>query len=77
MSEGQWYYCLDHKTVEPYMACKSESRLGPYATPDEAANALEIVAERNKEWEEDPRFNDEDEDEADDDDYEGWGPFKH
>lgn len=76
MSEGQWYYCLDHKTVEPYMACKSESRLGPYATPEEAANALEIVAERNKEWEEDPRFNDEDEDEGEDD-YEGWGPFKH
>ena len=28
MAEGEWFYCLKHKTVEPYDACKSESRLG-------------------------------------------------
>ena len=36
MAQGEWYYCLDHHTVEPYEACKSESRLGPYATAAEA-----------------------------------------
>jgi hypothetical protein len=66
MAQGQWYYCLDHHAVEPYEACKSETRLGPYATPAEAANALQRVAQRNEDWENDPRFNDdEDEDKRD------------
>ncbi len=58
MAAGEWYYCLDHHTVEPYEACKSESRLGPYATPADAANALQRVSQRNDDWENDPRFND-------------------
>lgn len=81
MTEGQWYYCLKHRTVEPYDACKAEDRLGPYATREDAEHALEIAAERNKDWDEDPRFNDEAEVEGDIDecnkDSEGWGPFKH
>lgn len=62
MADGQWYWCLKHHAVEPYEGCKSEDRLGPYATQAEAARALEKVAERNEEWEHDPRFNDLDED---------------
>ena len=58
MAQGDWYYCLDHHAVEPYEGCKSATRLGPYATPADAANALEKVAERNEDWENDPRFND-------------------
>jgi len=58
MADGEWYYCLDHHAVEPYDGCKSENRLGPYATPADAAHALERVAERNEDWDNDPRFND-------------------
>lgn len=72
---GAWYYCLDHHTVEPYDGCRSLTRLGPYPTPQDAAHALDRVAERNDAWETDPRFNDPD-DEADEDDAKGWGPFR-
>lgn len=75
MAEGEWYYCLLHHTVEPYEGCRSDDRLGPYPTRAEAEQALQHVSERNEEWETDPRFNDPDE-EADDEDTEGWGPFK-
>lgn len=61
MAQGDWYYCLDHHTVEPYEACKSETRLGPYHTAADAAHALETVATRNEAWENDPRFDDDDE----------------
>jgi len=72
MAQGEWYYCLDHHTVEPYEGCKSESRLGPYATAADAARALEKAATRNVDWENDPRFNDDlDEEEKDKD----AGPF--
>lgn len=50
MSDGEWYYCLIHHAVEPYDGCKSEDRLGPYATYADAANALEKVKERNEQW---------------------------
>lgn len=77
---SEWYYCLKHKTVEPYAACKAEDRLGPYASPEAAAAALQHAAERNEVWDTDPRFNDPDEDEdGEDEDQEkgeGWGPFR-
>ena len=56
----QWYYCLDHKRVEPHNGCRAEVRLGPYDTRAEAARALEKVEERNAEWDNDPAWNDED-----------------
>jgi hypothetical protein len=47
----QWWYCLRHNTVEDHnTACAGKDLLGPYATREEAANALERVRERNKEW---------------------------
>lgn len=49
-NEGKWFYCLTHKTVEPYEACKAVNRLGPYDTREEAERALEQVAERNEKW---------------------------
>ncbi len=58
MADGQWYWCLTHKKVEPYGACKAADRLGPYATADEAAGALDEVAKRNEQWDNDPRFDD-------------------
>ncbi|HEV8055549.1 MAG TPA: hypothetical protein VGP51_03590 [Nocardioidaceae bacterium] len=58
MSE-QWYYCLEHHSVESEDGCKAADRLGPYASQAEAARALEKVQERNEAWDEDPAWNDE------------------
>lgn len=59
MADGQWYWCLKHQAVEPYEGCKSEDRLGPYATREEAAQALERVQQRNDQWDrEDEDFGD-------------------
>lgn len=76
MVEGQWYWCLTHKAVEPYEACKSIDRLGPYATREDAAAALATVTRRNDEWEHDPRFDDDDDgDPRTHDDRDHVGPF--
>ena len=48
--ENQWYWCLKHTAVEPWDGCRSEDRLGPYATRDEAGRALETVQQRNEQW---------------------------
>ena len=72
MADGEWYWCLQHHAVEPYDGCRSEERLGPYATQAEASQALEKVAARNKEFDHDPRFNDLDENGEPEG---GWGPF--
>ena len=49
--DQQWWFCLKHMTVEPAdTACPGKDRLGPYATRQEAAGALEKVRERNQEW---------------------------
>jgi hypothetical protein len=59
MADGQWWYCLQHKTVEADDAgCKAVDRLGPYASREEAASALQRVAERNDAWDNDPKWND-------------------
>jgi hypothetical protein len=50
-TELRWWYCLKHHTVEPYDSdCPGKDRLGPYATREEAARALETVQRRNEEW---------------------------
>ncbi|WOP17574.1 hypothetical protein [Raineyella sp. LH-20] len=65
--EDTWWYCMKHHAVERYEGCRSADRLGPYSTRDEAVHALERVQERNEAWDEDPRWNDEeDEDERGD-----------
>ncbi len=73
MAEGEWYWCLRHHAVEPYDGCRSEERLGPYATQADASQALAKVAERNKQYDHDPRFVDLDENGEPED---GWMPFK-
>jgi hypothetical protein len=57
-AENEYYYCLKHRAVEPWDGCKSTSRLGPYATRQEAQAALERVAARNEAWDHDPKWND-------------------
>jgi hypothetical protein len=51
MNEDQsWWYCLTHQTVEHGAGCPNKERLGPFATKDEAAHALDTVRRRNQEW---------------------------
>jgi hypothetical protein len=52
--DDRWYYCLDHKTVEPYEGCRAEVRIGPFPTREEAEQALDTVARRNEQWDNDP-----------------------
>ncbi len=55
---AQYYYCLDHQTVETEEGCRSADRLGPYPTQEEAQQALAKVQERNEQWDNDPKWND-------------------
>ncbi|WP_030545139.1 hypothetical protein [Streptomyces albus] len=55
---GEWYYCLKHGKVEEGPECPAKDRMGPYATRPEAEHAMETAAERNAEWETDPRWHD-------------------
>jgi hypothetical protein len=45
-----WWYCLKDHRVEQEPTCPGRDRLGPYATREEAENALETVRRRNEEW---------------------------
>jgi hypothetical protein len=60
MPADGWYYCLTHHTVEPLEGCKAADRLGPYPTYEDAANALQRVAERNQAWDDEDEKDDED-----------------
>ncbi|MBD3010812.1 MULTISPECIES: hypothetical protein [unclassified Streptomyces] len=55
---GEWYYCIRHQKVEEGPECRAADRLGPYASPAEAARAMETARERNEEWRNDPRWRD-------------------
>ena len=66
----QFWYCIKHHAVEmPGSMCPVIDRLeeehevihdvlGPYATADEAANALAKAQQRNQEWDSDPNWDD-------------------
>ncbi len=54
----RYYFCVKHHTVEGAEGCPARDRLGPYDTEAEAARALEKVAERNEEWDNDPNWKD-------------------
>lgn len=55
---GEWYYCLRHGQVEEGPQCRAADRMGPYATREEAAHAMEQAADRERDWQNDPRWND-------------------
>ena len=55
---GEWYYCLKHRKVEEGPECPALDRFGPYGTRIEAEQAMETAAERNADWETDPRWRD-------------------
>ncbi len=54
----KYYFCLKHHAVEGKKGCTASQRLGPYDSEEEAARALEKVAERNEAWDNDPNWND-------------------
>jgi hypothetical protein len=56
--DEKWYYCLEHRAVEPRSGCRDAVRLGPYPTPDAAAEALDTVERRNRAWDNDPDWDD-------------------
>ncbi|OIV37914.1 hypothetical protein BIV57_08655 [Mangrovactinospora gilvigrisea] len=47
---GEWYYCVRHHKVEEGPECRAADRLGPYASREEAAHALETAEKRNEAW---------------------------
>jgi hypothetical protein len=55
---AEYYYCLEHQTVEEAEGCRAENRLGPYESRDDAQRALAKVQERNEAWDNDPKWND-------------------
>jgi hypothetical protein len=50
--QSRWY-CLTHRTVEHGPGCPNKERLGPFATEQEAAHALDKVRQRNEDWDKD------------------------
>lgn len=57
---GEWFYCLKHQTVEEGPQCPARERLGPYPDRSQAERAMETARERNEEWRNDPRWQDDD-----------------
>ncbi|NHC12511.1 hypothetical protein [Motilibacter deserti] len=55
---AEYWYCLRHQSVETEQVCPGSERMGPYATRQEAENALASAAERTEAWDNDPRWND-------------------
>lgn len=58
MADPKFYYCTKHDRVEGEEGCRAADRLGPYDSEAEAGRALQIAAERTKEWDNDPDWND-------------------
>ena len=50
--QGQWWFCTKHMRAESAdtTTCAGKDLLGPYATKEEAAHALDKVKERNAAW---------------------------
>ena len=42
----EYFWCLKHHTVETADDCKAADHLGPYPSPQSAAEALDTVAAR-------------------------------
>lgn len=45
-----YWWCLHHATVEGEDGCPHAERLGPYASADEAADALLRAQQRTDAW---------------------------
>ncbi len=47
---GTFWYCEDHRTVEPFAGCGSSKRIGPFDTAAEAEHALQTIADRERRY---------------------------
>ncbi len=48
---GEWYWCLDHRRVEPAESvCGAKARVGPFRSAEEAEHWQDRVDERNESW---------------------------
>ena len=48
---SEWYWCLDHGTVESGSGnCPPDRRMGPYPSQEAAANWKEQAEARNDQW---------------------------
>jgi hypothetical protein len=50
--DGTYWYCVDHHRVELFENTDSQNRIGPFETQEEAENALQTIADREKRYEE-------------------------
>jgi hypothetical protein len=48
--QGTFWYCEDHSTVEEFAGCRGPHRIGPFATREAAANALQTIADRERRY---------------------------
>jgi hypothetical protein len=48
--ESQWYYNDRTKQVEQGLQSPNRDHIGPFATREEAENALQRVAQNNEKW---------------------------
>ena len=69
----EWYYNLVTGRVEQYEGGRAEDRLGPYRSREEAEHALEHAQLRNEQWDNDPRYADDGDDEGEGDGEDDWG----
>jgi|GEM_PF-2292555 len=46
----QFWWCLKHNAVEQGPVCPGKVKLGPFDCAEDAARALELVRERNEQW---------------------------
>lgn len=59
MAEDAWWFDLNSKSaVRDSKAGKATDRLGPYASREEAEQALQKVEERNESYDNDPDWTD-------------------
>jgi hypothetical protein len=55
---NEFWYCLKHHRVERLEDTDSSNRIGPWPTEDQAARALDIIAERERRYrQEDAEWN--------------------
>jgi len=56
---SEFWFCVKHQRVEQGDdICPPIDRLGPYASREEAEGALGKAEQRNEEWDNDPKWND-------------------
>lgn len=58
--EKSFWYRVDDGTVEEGPKSPGDRRMGPYATPEAAQNALQSAAQRTQAWDEEDRRTDDD-----------------